>query len=930
MRKLLIWTVLASMVPSCIFAQETDRTGVDVLKEIEASGDFMPMFPFQPTHNVPDNITNVRTWARVDRRAAGVDGFIQPAGDHFVDGAGGEIRFIGTNIGMTGCFPDHAAADKVAEELTRYGINIVRMHYVSHRTPGNGYPVLNSFIEPVQLERFDYFIAKLKENGIYTYFQLNIARKFSRENGFENAHLLPYYKNGVDNIDDRMIELQKRFHDEILNHVNPYTGIAYKDEPSISMMELANENSIINSWFAAKYDFPNLVEPYKTRIIRKWNAWLVNKYGTTENLKKAWLEDAAADGAATLHDTLLSSAGRPGWDIQNGGGAESMYQYRRSPKRSPLTDEWYLRLLVQQTTDDKSAPKLFRSGVRTEAGVQYTLRFKIRSDIPMNIMVRLSQSHAPWKTAGLSATVRTTGEWKEYRFDFAGTLDDRNTRLMLFSFVPGVVDIADVSLVAGSDPSWPAGQSLEKRNIDWPCKYNWKTPWRQRSLDFTEFLADAENAYFTDLYDNVKNYIKVHQPVTGTQLGYGFNYPQAAMDYCDIHGYWCHPAFPGGTWNNKHWNLRNGAVVNSFGHPGSTFTKIARSRILGKPFTLSEYDHPNLNFYCAEADIMMAALGAFQNWSALMQFAWILDTDFDREHIWPMFDMCSAPQKLVHFPACYAMFVRGDVRKGDERIVYAAPSDRKRDIAAVASHEQADGYAINESGLVNSLPLAVVSGMEVAEYPELYNTEGRTVIRTAEDVPSSIREAYRNKMMHSTTGELTWNWQQKDAGYFTVDTRNTKVFTGFVRGRSFVFRGMRLTPGRTRLDWLTLSLTLANPSGSAKPGNVLRAGSYLLAATGLVHNTDAKIVTIAQPGKISCSEPDGGRLGTSPVLCEGIEAEIAFAGLAGRVECWALDPDGNRMQRVPVASNETGEAVLNIGPQYRTVWYEVTVLDKNR
>ena len=34
----------------------------------------------------------------------------------------------------------------------------------------------------------------------------------------------------------------------------------------------------------------------------------------------------------------------------------------------------------------------------------------------------------------------------------------------------------------------------------------------------------------------MKANLKIRQPVTGTQLGYGFNRVQAAMDYCDIHG----------------------------------------------------------------------------------------------------------------------------------------------------------------------------------------------------------------------------------------------------------------------------------------------------------------------------------------------------------------------------------------------------------
>ena len=190
----------------------------------------------------------------------------------------------------------------------------------------------------------------------------------------------------------------------------------------------------------------------------------------------------------------------------------------------------------------------------------------------------------------------------------------------------------------------------------------------------------------------------------------------------------------------------------------------------------------------------------------------------------------------------------------------------------------------------------------------------------------STAKAFNNKQMKSTTGELTWNWQEKGAGYFMVDTRNTKVFSGFIKGRSFTYRGMKLTPGKTRLDWCTLSLTLANAYDNSRPGNILRRGSYLLAATGLVQNTDMKIVEISKnPSKLSISAEDGGRLGTGPVLCEGIPAKLSFAGLQGRVKCYALDPDGNRMQEVPVTSTASGEAVLEIGPQYKTVWYELIV-----
>ena len=87
-----------------------------------------------------------------------------------------------------------------------------------------------------------------------------------------------------------------------------------------------------------------------------------------------------------------------------------------------------------------------------------------------------------------------------------------------------------------------------------------------------------------------------------------------------------------------------------------------------------------------------------------------------------------------------------------------------------------------------------------------------------------------------------------------------------------------------------------------------------------------KIVEVAKnPSKITTSPEDGGKVGTGPVLCEGIPAILTFAGLKDRVKCFALDQAGNRVQEVPVTFNPSGEAVLAIGPQYKTVWYELIV-----
>jgi len=922
-----ILTILALVLSMAASAQTVSKSP-DILNKIEDSGQFAPLFPFQPTHNSPDNITNVRSWTGIDVTEAGRNGFITADSDRFVDGEGREIRFLGTNLDMAGCFPDHKSADALAKELTRYGINVVRLHYVNHQMPKSGYPVQNSFIEPVQLELFDYLVAKLKQNGIYVCLALDISRKFRQANGIEYAGRLPYRKNGIDNVDFNMIQLQKRFHTEFLNHVNPYTGKAYKDETAISMIELVAENSIVNAWYSPRYRFHNITEPYKSRIQEMWNGYLVSKYGDTENLKKVWLEDTVGNGEELIPDGVMRTSQGVKWNVQGSKSSSATWGIEEAKGKDKVRGKYYARVTVEKSTADKSFPKFYREDIRLKKGAPYCLKIKMKTDKPRSVTLRMGQAEKPWRAAGLTAVVELKDKWTEYCWNFYSAIEEDNARLDIYGVDSGVIDVADVSLVSGMDLKWPEDQTLELQTVEWPYPENCHVPYR-RAVDFAEFLSLLESEFFTDLRNNVKVGVGAGQPVAGTQLSYGFNLIQAEMDFCDMHAYWCRPSFPTGTWDENNWNLKNESMLGGSAAPASVLTNIAHSRVLGKPFVVSEFDIPNLNFYSAEGNLMLAAMGAFQNWSGIMQYSWTRDTDYSRECMNPMFDMCSSPAKLAHFPACYSMFVRRDVRKGNQTLVYASPSSQEGDIRAVVREQQASAHNFVFSGLMKSLPLSLPSGRRIQEKPQIFPEEGRVLIQNESQVPGQLKSAYGNKIMKSSTGELTWDWQQKDAGVFMVDTRFTKVFSGFVRGRTFTYRGMRLTPGKSRLDWMTVSLTMARPSGRPYPGNIMSPGTYLLAATGLVHNTDAVVVSLDKKSTVSCNN-SGGMTGTAPILCEGIEAEIGFAGIGNRMRCYALDQDGNRMQEVPVRTDETGEAVLVIRPEYKTIWYEIIVEPINR
>jgi hypothetical protein len=68
----------------------------------------------------------------------------------------------------------------------------------------------------------------------------------------------------------------------------------------------------------------------------------------------------------------------------------------------------------------------------------------------------------------------------------------------------------------------------------------------------------------------------------------------------------------------------------------------------------------------------------------------------------------------------------------------------------------------------------------------------------------------------------------------------------------------------------------------------------------------------------------GRQWGKAPSLVEGIPVLLTLSISAGRVKAWALDECGQRRTVLPVEAVEQ-KAMINLGPQFRTLWYEVEI-----
>lgn len=128
--------------------------------------------------------------------------------------------------------------DAYVAELRRRGYNMVRSHTVEQflmlDAPEKGRP------DPRFADALDYFFARLKENGIYL--NLNIAA---------NQFLYPFRVTSQSrpaDIKPKMIFGDRQTRQDWLDtaryflcHVNPYTGLALKDDPMLVCVEPFNE-----------------------------------------------------------------------------------------------------------------------------------------------------------------------------------------------------------------------------------------------------------------------------------------------------------------------------------------------------------------------------------------------------------------------------------------------------------------------------------------------------------------------------------------------------------------------------------------------------------------------------------------------------------------------------------------------------------------
>ena len=213
-------------------------------------------------------------------KPAGKHGFLKAIDDKFIFEDGTEARFWGTNFNSAQIFPSHEHSEKVARRLAKIGVNIVRFHQMDGEwstpnifqfTRGENKPDTESF-DQESMDRLDYLIHCLKKEGIYVYMDLLTYRKFKTGDGVEAADKLGDAAKPYSTYNRKLIELQKQFNYDLWTHINPYTKLAFKDDPAIVLVEITNENDL--------FTYPRhevKLEPYRTELEGLYRNWAAER-----------------------------------------------------------------------------------------------------------------------------------------------------------------------------------------------------------------------------------------------------------------------------------------------------------------------------------------------------------------------------------------------------------------------------------------------------------------------------------------------------------------------------------------------------------------------------------------------------------------------------------------------------------------------------
>ncbi len=265
-------------------------------------------FALVPRDETPSE-TSIIDMSGLHDRPAGVHGAVQRDGDKLAFADGTPVKFWGLNARMAST-PE--LQEQQASFYAKYGVNLVRQHPVEgvlgllQTDPTTG----ERHFDADKLDKWDRWFATLEEHGIYMQWSLFYPHVITPDDGYPADLYAELPDRGAGKSTSGFVTIEPALQDaewewakRLLDHVNPYTGKRYADDPALAVIETRNEDSIF--WHAPLNDLAagQKYPLHTARLQRKWMEWVAAHYADDDALAQAW-GDGMLPGDSVSNPTM--------------------------------------------------------------------------------------------------------------------------------------------------------------------------------------------------------------------------------------------------------------------------------------------------------------------------------------------------------------------------------------------------------------------------------------------------------------------------------------------------------------------------------------------------------------------------------------------------------------------------------------------------
>jgi len=434
-------------------------------------------------------------------------------------------------------------------------------------------------------------------------------------------------------------------------------------------------------------------------------------------------------------------------------------------------------------------------------------------------------------------------------------------------------------------------------------------------MDWVGFLYNLEDEYFKEIHRYAKEELGVKSLVFGTIVGCSTPNIMAELDVVDTHAYWHHPSFPGVAWDASNWYVVNEPMVNSL--DTGPISWLALKKVYGKPHFVTEYNHPAPNMYDAETAVILATYAALQDWDGIFLFDYGSRGNWDSRQIRGYFDIDQHPVKMATLIPAHIMFAAEAISPANQQVIVRLDKQEETQLIAkgrARAWNLPDGSYLGiktASPLIHRTAISIQDGHPPAESL----------------APQEVTIA--GPILTADTGEVVWDASDQGKSVLLVNTSRCIGVAGFGGRRSFDSGDVVVELGGTLLDdWGVTTLTVMEGESFADWDKLLLIAAGYTINTGMSISEYESGTTIAlgtegltevrrYNGGITC----GTSWGAAPTLIEGIPMTVKIKTHSD-VKVWALDNKGERTREVST-SIEGDYKTFSVGPEYKTLWYEI-------